>query len=227
MRIEISLIAFVALLSTFAAGEAQGLRSGDGPTLVVDRYIKGDFSLVWKSQAADILVSSDDFKVVQIAAQNFAEDVERVTGKKPALSRDASHVSRYAVIVGTLGKSPFINSLVRIGKLNVEQMRGQWESFVIATVPRPMPNVEMGLVIVGSDRRGTAFGVFELSQAIGVSPWYWWADVPPTHHENLFVAGGMRREGPPSVQYRRRRSIHSSATSVQRPTRAFSNCCCD
>src|SRR5437773_2086078 len=65
-----------------------------------------------------------------------------------------------------------------------------------------MPNVEMGLVIVGSDRRGTAFGVFELSQAIGVSPWYWWADVPPTHHVDLFVAGGTRREGPPSVQYR-------------------------
>ena len=72
----------------------------------------------------------------------------------------------------------------------------------MATVPNPLPNIEMGLVIAGSDRRGTAFGVFELSQAIGVSPWYWWADVPPARHPNLFVTAGTKRAGPPSVQYR-------------------------
>jgi hypothetical protein len=60
----------------------------------------------------------------------------------------------------------------------------------------------MGLVIAGSDRRGTAFGIFELSQAIGVSPWYWWADVPPARHPNLFITAGIKRAGPPSVQYR-------------------------
>src|SRR5258708_17128740 len=143
----------VALLLFFAL-KSVTLANPTDQTWIHDRYVKGDFSLVRQSQAADILVSSDDFKVVQIAAQNFAEDVERVTGKKPALSSDASHLSRYAVIVGTLGKSPFIDSLVHSGKLNLEQLRGQWESFVIATVPLPLPNVEMGLVIVGSDRRG-------------------------------------------------------------------------
>ena len=200
-RVAATQLAFGALLVFFAL-KSVTLANPTDQTWIHDRYVKGDFSLVRQSQAADILVSSEDFKVVQIAAQNFAEDVELVTGKKPALSSDASHLFRYAVIVGTLGKSPFIDSLVHSSKLNVEQLRGLWESFVIVTVPRPMPNVEMGLVIVGSDRRGTAFGVFELSQAIGVSPWYWWADVPPTHHVDLFVAGGTRREGPPSVQYR-------------------------
>src|SRR5437773_1764691 len=65
-----------------------------------------------------------------------------------------------------------------------------------------MPNVEMGLVIVGSDRRGTAFGVYELSQAIGVSPWYWWADVTPDRKSGLYIAAGTHHFGPPSVKYR-------------------------
>jgi hypothetical protein len=73
---------------------------------------------------------------------------------------------------------------------------------MIATVRNPLPHVSMGLVIVGSDRRGTAYGVYELSQAIGVSPWYWWADVAPAHRSRLMVAAGVRRMGPPSVQYR-------------------------
>jgi hypothetical protein len=171
-------------------------------TWIHDRYIKGDFILVRGGDTADLLVSTDDFKVVQIAAREFAGDVERVTGKRPRLVSEPSKASRYSVIIGTLGKSPLIDSLVRAGKLDVEQLRGKWESFVVATVSHPLPNIEMGLVIAGSDRRGTAFGVFELSQAIGVSPWYWWADVPPERHSNLFVAAGTKRLGPPSVQYR-------------------------
>src|SRR3989442_12332977 len=153
-RVAATQLAFGALLVFFAL-KSVTLANATDQTWIHDRYVKGDFSLVRQSQAADILVSSDDFKVVQIAAQNFAEDVERVTGKKPALSGDASHLSRYAVIVGTLGKSPFIDSLVHNGKLKVEQLRGQWESFVIVTVSRPLPNVVRALVIVGSTRRGT------------------------------------------------------------------------
>src|SRR5262249_16206940 len=167
-----------------------------------DHYLKGDFILVQGNEVGDILVSANDFKVVQIAARDFADDVERVTGKKPVLKTASSPASRYAVIIGTLGQSALIDSLVRSDKLEVEELRGKWESFVVATVPHPLPNIEMGLVVVGSDRRGTAYGVFELSQQMGVSPWYWWADVPPVRHENLFVAAGGRRAGPPSVQYR-------------------------
>jgi hypothetical protein len=175
--------------------------SPDG-TWIHDRYQPGDFILVRNAGAADVLFSPDEFKVVEIAAQDFVEDVERVTGRKPRLLKDLSQASGYAVIAGTLGKSPLIDSLVRAGKLNLEQLRGKWESFVVTTVPHPLPNIQMGLIIAGSDRRGTAFGLFELSQAIGVSPWYWWADVPVTHRDNIFVAAGTRREGPPSVQYR-------------------------
>lgn len=178
------------------------LANAPDQTWICDRYVKGDFILVRGADVADLLVSPDDFKVVEIAARNFADDVERVTGKKPGLINEPSQASRNSVIIGTLGKSPLIDSLVRAGKLDVELLRGKWESFVVATVRNPLPNIEMGLVIAGSDRRGTAFGVFELSQAIGVSPWYWWADVPPQHRDNLFVTSGTKRAGPPSVQYR-------------------------
>ncbi|HTG94810.1 MAG TPA: glycosyl hydrolase 115 family protein [Pyrinomonadaceae bacterium] len=170
--------------------------------LIHHTYVKGDFKLVQRSELADVVVSVNDFKVVQIAAQNLADDIRRVTGKKAELRTDLSNASRHAVIVGTLGQSPLIDELVHAGKLQIDELRGQWESFVITTVTHPFPNVEMGLVIIGSDRRGSAYGVFELSEAIGVSPWYWWADVPPTHYSNLFVSATTRRAGPPSVQYR-------------------------
>jgi hypothetical protein len=169
---------------------------------VTSGYRNGDFKLVSGVSAADILIAPDDFKVVRIAADNLAMDVERVTGQKPSVNVEATGLSDHVVMVGTLGKSALIERLVHEGKLDVTQLRGQWESFVIATVHNPLPNVSLGLAIVGSDRRGTAYGVFELSQAIGVSPWYWWADVRPAHRNNLFVRAGTRQEGPPSVQYR-------------------------
>src|SRR5262245_308074 len=172
------------------------------PSWIHASYLKGDFKLVHGSDVAAIAISSNDFKVVQIAAQNLADDISRVTGKKPDIQTDLSRVSGHAVIVGTLGHSSVIDELVRAGKLRVDHLRGQWESFVITTVARPLPHVEMALVIVGSDRRGTAYGVFELSEAIGVSPWYWWADVPSKQQPNIFVSATTRRAGPPSVQYR-------------------------
>jgi len=169
---------------------------------VTTEYRSGDFKLVSGTHAADILVSPDDFKVVRIAAENLSLDVERVTGQRPSRKSDGTNLTAEVVFVGTLGSSKFIDDMVQNGKLDVSGLRGQWESFLIATVRNPLPNVSLGLVIVGSDRRGTAYGVFDLSQAIGVSPWYWWADVTPNHRDNLFVRPGVRRQGPPSVQYR-------------------------
>jgi hypothetical protein len=162
----------------------------------------GDFALVRAGRAADVLISAEDFKVVRIAADDLASDVERVTGVRPAVRTETTGLSGHAVLVGTLGRSPFIDRLAREGKLDAESLRGKWESFIVATVKDPLPGVRVGLVVAGSDRRGTAYGVYELSQAAGVSPWYWWADVTPTHRGGLFVATGTRRMGPPSVKYR-------------------------
>ena len=166
----------------------------------------GDFALATPVAAAPIVFSPEDFKVVDLAAHDLATDIERVTGRKPAVRSDARDLRGPAVLVGTLGKNPAIDALVAAGKLgdaaSIAALRGAWESFLIATVADPLPGVPSALVIVGSDRRGTAFGVYELSQAIGVSPWYWWADVTPEKQPALHLAAGTRRFGPPSVKYR-------------------------
>ncbi len=162
----------------------------------------GDFPLVTKQKLAPIVVAPEDFKVVQIAAQDLAADIARVTGREPVVQSSLQDVKAPAVLVGTLGKSPIIDNLVAAGKLDVSALRGAWESFLIATVEAPQAGIERALVIVGSDRRGTAFGVYELSQAIGVSPWYWWADVVPEKKSALFINAGTHRFGPPSVKYR-------------------------
>jgi hypothetical protein len=162
-----------------------------------------DFALVSQGKAARILVSPSDARAVGRAAQDLAADIERVTGRQPEVGGALDPAGRAPVVlVGTLGRSEFVDALAASGKLDVGTLRGAWESFVIATVEQPLPGVARALVIAGSDPRGAAFGVYELSQAIGVSPWYWWADVPPVRSEALYVAGGTRRFGPPSVKYR-------------------------
>jgi hypothetical protein len=162
-----------------------------------------DFALVSQGKAAQILVSPSDAKAVGRAAQDLAADIERVTGRRPEVGMALDLAGRAPVVlVGTLGRSEFVDALAAAGKLDVGTLRGAWESFVVATVEHPLPGIPRALVIAGSDPRGAAFGVYELSQAIGVSPWYWWADVPPVHREALYVAGGTRRFGPPSVKYR-------------------------
>ena len=178
-----------------------------GHACAADSWIRqsggaADFPLATNAATATIVFAQEDVKVVDIAAHDLAADVERVTGRKPVVQTGAAGLHGPAVLVGTLGSSALIDGLVAAGKLDVRALRGAWESFVIATVEQPLPGVPRGLVIVGSDRRGTAFGVYELSQAIGVSPWYWWADVAPEKKAALYVAGGTRRFGPPSVKYR-------------------------
>ncbi|MGA1799081.1 glycosyl hydrolase 115 family protein [Sphingomonas sp. 4RDLI-65] len=143
---------------------------------------------------ARVVTAPGDHAVVRIAAADLTNDLRRVTG--------ATTANGTQIWLGTLGRSAAIDRLVRRGTLDVSKLRGAWESFVIATVANPTPGVAAALVIVGSDRRGTAFGAYELSRAIGVSPWHWWADVTPEHHAAIYAPAGLHRFGPPSVQYR-------------------------
>jgi hypothetical protein len=182
----------VACAPVFAgAPDTSWVRTSGGAT---------DFALAGANGAAPIVVAASDAKVVQHAVRDLAADVERVTGRRPALRE--GQASGPAVLVGTLGKSALADRLAAGGKLDLAALRGKWESFVIATIDDPLPGVPRALVIVGSDPRGTAYGVYELAQAMGVSPWTWWADVAPAHKDAVFVAAGLRRFGPPSVKYR-------------------------
>lgn len=170
---------------------------------ILDRPTSNAFALAGDDDVADLVLSPDDAPVVRLAAQGLADDLGAVTGRTPALKQQNDALpGRPQVWIGTLGRHPAIDRLVAARRLDVRDLKGAWESFVIAVVERPAPGVPRALVIVGSDRRGTAYGAYELSRAIGVSPWRWWADVPPPRRDQLHVAAGTRRFGPPSVKYR-------------------------
>ncbi|MBI5425299.1 MAG: glycosyl hydrolase 115 family protein [Opitutae bacterium] len=159
-----------------------------------------NFPLVEHGRAAPFVVSPTDAKVVQLATGDLVRDVATITGIEPMIESSATDAGP-RVLIGTLGQAPAIDALVAAGALEVAQLRGAWESFLIATLAPPAVPAPT-LVIVGSDRRGTAFGVYELSQQIGVSPWHWWADATPEKKSELLIAEGTRRFGPPSVRYR-------------------------
>ncbi len=136
------------------------------------------------------------------AADDLATDIARVTGIAPTKSAALPPSARAIVLVGVAGRSPLLDRLATTGKLDLRPLSGAWESFVIQTVAQPFPGVDQALVIAGSDRRGAIYGLYEISAAIGVSPWHWWADVPPAQRSSLVLAAGTNRFGPPSVKYR-------------------------
>ena len=151
---------------------------------------------------ANIYVDRNEWPGVVRAAKDLQADVERVTGRTPGLTQAEDGAGANAILVGTLGKSGVIDRLAQEGKLDVQVVKGKWESFVIQVVPQPLPGVASALVIAGSDKRGTIYGVYDLSEQIGVSPWYWWADVPVKRRSALYVKPGTYVQGPPAVKYR-------------------------
>lgn len=159
----------------------------------------GSFVIAQRDETpSTILVDSLDWTGVKLAARDFSEDVQRVCGKKAPVSitlNTSGNVFGGKILVGTLGHSPLIDSWVKAHKVDVSKIRGQWESYLIDVV-------DGNLVVVGSDKRGTIYGIYELSREIGVSPWYWWADVPVQHREEIVYDRGRQIQQSPKVKYR-------------------------
>ena len=161
------------------------------------------FPLVSDSFDTPILLAKEEEEGVKIATGSFLKDVKEVTGKSlRQLENIEENHSKRLLIVGTVGENTLINRLVQEGKLDVRAVAGKWEAFVIQTLQNPFPGVEEALVIAGSDKRGTIFGIYEMSQQIGVSPWNWWADVPVKKSASLYVKKGRFSLGSPAVKYR-------------------------
>ena len=160
------------------------------------------FPIVEGDATTSILYDASDEILIQKSAEFLVSDIEKVTGKKPSLSTSKEQVSDNLIIIGTIGKSSFIDQLIASKKLKADAIRGQWERFIIQTVKKPFPGVKEALIIAGSDKRGAAYGVFTISKEIGVSPWYWWADVPVKKSEELFIKKERYVSNPPSVKYR-------------------------
>lgn len=152
------------------------------------------FCIAAKGKATAVCVSSEDWEGVVRAAGDLVNDIRMVSGAEPQLIKNTSS-STPAILIGTIGKSPLIDQLVSEGKLDVSAVKGQWESFLIQTV-------DGNLVVAGSDKRGTIYGIYDISEKIGVSPWYWWADVPVRKSESLYVKAGKYIQPSPKVKYR-------------------------
>ncbi|MFC6225790.1 glycosyl hydrolase 115 family protein [Hymenobacter artigasi] len=174
----------------------------DGTSYVTAVKQKGSFTLEAAGKAAPIFASGQDWPGVLRAARDLQADINRVTQVTPAFSTGKAPAGPQVVIIGTIGKSPLIDALVKQKKLDVAGVAGKWEVFVEQLVDNPMPGVAQALVIAGSDKRGTIYGIYDLSQQIGVSPWYWWADVPTKTQKALYVSAGRHTQGEPKVKYR-------------------------
>lgn len=188
-NIKQTFLAGAALLSTISMSAA-------------DRFVnfkQGDL-LLNANNRVEIYMDTNDCKGVSYAAHALLKDIKSVSGATATLTSDAgfqkkADTARPAILVGTIGHSAAIDQLVKQKRINGNLLKGKHEKFIITLI-------DGQLVIAGSDRRGTIYGIYELSQQMGVSPWYDWADVPVEHHDSIFVNKGIYTDGEPAVRYR-------------------------
>ncbi len=157
------------------------------------------FKIASNRTTSNIVFDTNDAKVVEIAARILVNDIYQVSDKKVPFGQV---LGKTPIICGTIGQNEWIDKLISTGKIDVSKVKGKWEAFSLQTVKKPFEGVDNALVVVGSDRRGTAFGILEISRMIGVSPWEWWADVTPDKKPELTIDITNKTYGSPSVKYR-------------------------
>ena len=171
------------------------LLKGAAAQWVTEQKQTGAFNVL----AAAIVVDAREDTLLKIAASLLQHDIEAVTGKTvPVTGRGEGYKNR--ILIGTWGGSALLQELKKAGKIT-DKVGNKWEAYQIQTVQSERDGSQ-ALVIAGSDKRGAAYGVFELSKWIGVSPWYWWADVPVKRKTALYVKGSVNLVEAPSVKYR-------------------------
>ncbi|MCH7411012.1 glycosyl hydrolase 115 family protein [Belliella sp. DSM 111904] len=166
------------------------------------------FEIVSKKEAAKIIFDGNENVLLKKASKFLSEDIERVAGVLPEVTaiESTSDIEKIraknVIIIGTAENSALIKALIKEGKIKTEGLEGQWEQFRMQSVENPFTGIDQALVIVGSDRRGAAYGVFTLSEKIGVSPWYWWSDVPVVTQDEIYVEKVDFLSSSPKVKYR-------------------------
>jgi hypothetical protein len=176
--------------------------SAQEPIYIATKAGASQFVLSDSKTQAILFASSEDHAGVIDALKSLKTDIGKVTGREPNLIFNNLSGQKEIVIVGSIDKSPIIAELIKNKKIDVTPIKGKWESFMIQTIESPYPGVEKALVIVGSDKRGTIYGIYDISKNIGISPWYWWADVPVVKQESLYVKDGRYVFESPKVKYR-------------------------
>lgn len=171
------------------------------PAAVCVQAVPDALALIEEGRVLPVLIDDADFPGVARAADDLRADLAAVSGLEARAVPAPGGSPRLAIIAGTLGHSPRIDRIVREHALDTSGVAGQWEGYSLQLVDAPEPGIERALVIVGADKRGTIFGLYELSRRIGVSPWTWWADVAPERRTTLHIAPG-RFVDAPAVRYR-------------------------
>jgi hypothetical protein len=165
--------------------------------------VANGFAWVNAGDAAAVWISPAEPPAVRRAVRDLLTDVEKVTGLSPQLFETPEPPKHERLVaVGTLGKSAPIDQLAASKRLGASYIAGRWETSLEQVVAAPWPGTEQALVLAGSDVRGTIYAIYDLSQSIGVSPWYYWDDVPAQRHDAVWVKPGVFTQGTPAVRYR-------------------------
>jgi len=162
---------------------------------------QGGFPIVGTEGNAVFVVSPNDAEVVTTVAKRVIQDIKTITGKQLALT-NSNLLNTFPIIAGTIGQSALVDALIADGKVDTTGLTGVWEAYALQLVSNPMEGVGQALVVMGGTPRGTAYGLFEISRRIGVSPYVWWADVTPAPMSAIYVQGDKTKVEKPSVQYR-------------------------
>ena len=194
MRKILLVLSVIAL--TCASAQAADNKGISFNELSADR-----FTLIDNGNPVQILADQADKTGVQIALKALQKDFKAVSGQEAKVIYDAAGISGKPVIVGTMD-SKFISQVIKAKKINKKDLQGKREKYIMTVVENPIKGIDEALVIAGSDMRGAIYGIYELSEQIGVSPWYYWADVPIEHQDNISLAKGTYTAGEPAVTYR-------------------------
>lgn len=173
------------------------------PLSAAESFVANEGSgFVWIKQgkAHPILIDRQEDKGVVRAVMNLQSDAGKVTGVKPEVIYSAT--GNRMLIIGSIENSEWIKQLAKAGKINAADLQGKREKYLLQTVKQPMEGVDEAVVIAGSDKRGTIYGIYELCRQMGVSPWYYWADVPAEKHDIIAIKEGVYTDGEPAVKYR-------------------------
>lgn len=161
----------------------------------------GGFPIVGSEGNAVFIVDANDAEVVTTVARCVIQDIKTITGKQLGL-RNSTNNGDLPIIAGTIGQSAILDALIADEKVDTTGLTGVWEAYSLQLVQNPMEGISQALVIMGGTPRGTAYGLFEISRRIGVSPYVWWADVTPAPMSCIYVQGDRTAVEKPSVQYR-------------------------
>lgn len=168
---------------------------------ITTKYDAGNFPIVSQNTTSIYTDENDDW-LIQKTASLFQNDIERVTGKKPSILHSLSLPAKNIIIIGSIAQSSIVRQLINAKKISDDSLKNEWEAYQIKIIQNPFKGIDNALVIMGSDKRGTAYGVLELSRQMGVSPWYWWADVPVERKKEIYVAKNIFVHARPLVKYR-------------------------